>query len=161
FVRSGSSDRINKAKFESDAGARRFTNVKIQVDATVIHINAVMKALFDFLRTLNGAPLGKVALLTESDTESGKFGPKDIEGWIGERSGTTVTTMKFPFHVSQVAVAYNQSEKKDDPSTPTLVRPSSRMAIPFDETGKPRDVVPSLSPAMTTATSSFVLAKIL
>ena len=69
--------------------------------------------------------------------------------------------MKYPFHISQVATAYNERDRKDDRSTPTLVRPSSRLSIPFDETGSPRDLVPSLSPAMTTATSEFVMAKIL
>ena len=60
-----------------------------------------------------------------------------------------------------MAAAYNERDRKDDRSTPTLVRPSSRLSIPFDETGSPRDLVPSLSPAMTTATSEFVMAKIL
>ncbi len=159
FVRTGDSDRIDKAKFERDAGDGRLPNVTVRFDSTLVHIDAVVRALFDFLKQLNGGtPLGKVALLTESDTAFGqRF--EDVERWAGP--GTNVTRMTFPFHISQVAVAYKQGDPKDDRGTPTLVRPSSRLAIPFDEVGRPRDVVPALSPAMTTATSSFVLSKIL
>jgi hypothetical protein len=160
FVRSGDSDRIVKEEFERDAGGHgRFPNVEVRFDSTLVHIDAVVRALFDFLKQLNGGtPLGKVALLTESDTAFGQRFEK-VQEWAGP--GTNVTRMTFPFHVSQVAVAYKQGDSKDDRSTPTLVRPSSRLAIPFDEIGRPRDVVPALSPAMTTATNSFVLSKIL
>lgn len=121
-----------------------------------------MPARLGFLKDLNGGKaLGKVALLTESDTEFGnqKVLSEQFKGPAG--SHTAVTVMKFPFHISQVAIAYNERDRKDDRSKPELVRPSSRLSIPFDETGNPRNVVPSLSPAMTTATDEFVLAKIL
>ncbi len=119
-----------------------------------------MPALLEYLKQLNGGkPLGKLALLTESDTEFGHWPYTHFRGTAG--SHTPVTLMKFPFHISQVAMAYHERDRKDDRATPTLVRPSSRLAIPFDETGNPRDVVPALSPAMTTATDEFVTAKIL
>jgi hypothetical protein len=165
LVRSGDAGAINKDKFEKDAGgAERWPAAHVQVyfDSTLQHRNLVMQAIFQFLRDLNGGrPLGKMALLTESDTEFG-----NPEGWNAllkgkVRTDTDITVMKFPFHISQVAAAYNERDRKNDRSTPTLVRPSSRLSIPFDETGRPRDLVPSLSPAMTTATSEFVMAKIL
>jgi hypothetical protein len=80
---------------------------------------------------------------------------------IGHTKETRVTTMKFPFHISELAVAYDQRDRKEGKSGTTLVRPSSRLTIPFDEMGNPRDVVPSLSPAMDTATNEFLMSKIL
>jgi hypothetical protein len=164
LVCSGDADLIDKAKFERDAGGRgRWPNVEVRFDSTLHHRDLVMPAPLSFLRELNGEKeLDKVALLIESDTEFGNLGKlsgEDLKGRAGLPSKFTV--MKFPFHISQVAAAYNEGEPRDNRSTPTLVRPSSELSIPFDETGRPRDVVPALSPAMTTATNEFVVAKIL
>ena len=168
FVRSGDADAISKDKFESEAGgAGRWPAARVQVtfDSTLQHRKLVVQAPWSSSEiSTGGKSLGKMALLTESDTEFGNT-KGWAEGWselIKGQAGshTDVTVMKFPFHISQVAAAYNERDRKDDRSTPTLVRPSSRLSIPFDETGSPRDVVPSLSPAMTTATSEFVMAKI-
>ncbi len=159
-VRSGSAARINKQKFQTAAGHGRLRS-RISYDATVLHLDAVMPSLFKFLHTCNGGqPLGKVALLTESDTEFGAVRSKVTRKWA-DAQGTIVTTMKFPFHISELAVAYDQRDRKKEKNGTTLVRPSSRLTIPFDETGSPRDVVPSLSPAMDTARSEFLMSKIL
>ena len=154
---------ILKEKFEQDAApGRRPPKAGVHFDSTLQHEDLVMPALLEYLKGLNGGkPLGKLALLTESDTEFGNQPHAPTEVTKSPGSETTVTVMKFPFHISQVATAYNQRDRKDDRSTPTLVRPSSRLSIPFDETGNPRDVVPALSPAMTTAIDEFVMAKIL
>ena len=99
-------------------------------------------------------------MLTESDTEFGKSIDKDtIHQWSADM-GSQITQMKFPFHVSQVALALDEEQRKTDHSIPSLVRPSSRLTIPFDETGNPRETVPAPSPKMSTATSEFVLGKI-
>lgn len=158
-VRSGAADRIDKAIFEADA-SRGTVNATVRYTTTVRDLDIVMQELAGFLKQCNGNhSLGKVALLTESDTEFGDIPRETSRQWFAPP--TVVTTMKFPFHISQVAVAYDQSDRKAAKNTPTLIRPSSRLTIPFDETGRPRDVIPSLSPAMTTATSEFVMSKIL
>ncbi len=155
---------------------RRFTEIAahgsdratVGFAATVIPLDQVMASLFSFLAGKNGRrSLGKVALLTESDTEFGKsIDQATIDTWVGRRSDdlkapTRVTQIKFPFHVSQVALAYDEERTKAGRSAPALVRPSSRLPIPSDETGSPRDTVPALSFQMSTATSEFVLGKIL
>ena len=169
LVRSGDANAIDKDRFESDAKGARFrsaTRVQVRFDSTLQHRNLVMPALLEFLKDLNGGrALGKIALLTESDTEFGNPQGR-LEGWSNLVKGpagthTDLTVMKFPFHISQVAAAYNDRNRKDGRAMPTLVRPSSRLSIPFDETGSPRDLVPSLSPEMTTAATEFVMAKIL
>jgi hypothetical protein len=157
----GEANEIDKTRFEQTATGGRKT-ASVDFSATVAHFDDVMTALFRFLMRQNGGrPLGKVALLTESDTAFGK----SIDRWSGALSSQNsaqiqITQMKFPFHVSQVAVALDEEGRKIDRNTPSLVRPSSRLTIPFDETGSPRDTVPALSPQMSTATSEFVLGKI-
>ena len=162
-VRTGSADQIDGEKFINDTKAASGEGVHVAFDATVYPIKSVMTELFRYLKHLNGgAPLGKVALLSESDTEYGNVTKLNIGGWAGDENGDNpVTSMKFPFHISQVAVADHQSVRRDDPTTPSLARTGGRLAIPFDEVGIPRDVIPALSPAMSTATDSFVLSKIL
>jgi hypothetical protein len=160
-VRSGSGSRINRTKFREDCGVGEDRpQLEVTFDATVNHNNVVMIRLLALLDSLNGSRIGKVALLTESDTEFGnrnsRAEPLDYSGL-----GYEVTEMKFPFHISQVAVAYDQSRQESGRNLPTLARPSNKLRIPFDETGNPRDIVPSLSPAMDSATDEFVLAKIL
>ena len=73
--------------------AKRFTEIAtggsklatVEFGATVVPFDSVMSALFDFLWRRNGRrPLGKVALLTESDTEFGKsIDQTTIESWLG------------------------------------------------------------------------------
>ena len=123
----------------------------------------MFNGLLGYLKTLNGGqPLGKVPLLTESDTEFGrlKIDTERIKEYVGD---TKITQMKFPFHISEVAIAYDQHRQADDRKSPppVLPRASSKLRIPFDETGSPRDIVPSLSPAMTAASDEFDMAKIL
>jgi hypothetical protein len=137
-VRSGSAGRIDQAEFEKSA-RHQDPNRVVQFDATVIHIDKMMPRLFKFLEERNGGPLGNVALLAESDTAFGHVTDEAIKKWTRR---AVITTMQFPFHISQVAVAYDQSDRKASKNAPTMVRPSSRLTIPFDETGSPRDVVP-------------------
>ena len=147
--------------------------------STVTHIDKVMPALIDFLWRRNGErPLEKVALLTESDTEFGNLIDREkMRKWAERKpaagdaghattaafasKASQLTQIKFPFHIAQVAAAYDEEGRRLGRNTPSLVRPSSRLTIPFGETGSPRDTVPALSPQMTTATSEFVLSKIL
>jgi hypothetical protein len=160
IVRTGNAIRVDRDKFITDARAGR-DDVVVQFDSTVIHLERVLFELFRFLRRLNGGQgLGKIALLSESDTEFGEvFAGGTVRALLG--SPAQVTQMKFPLHVSQVAVAYEEDARKGDRNAPTLVRPSSKLTIPFDETGSPRDIIPALSPAMTAATDEFVMSKIL
>ena len=168
-VRSGGANYLDKSKFIEDAGDDGQGPVLVEFDATVHHFDRVMRGLLHYLRDQNGDwPLGKVALLTESDTQFGNIiapivpTARRAARWGHEEEGVTITTMKFPFHVSQVAIAYDKNRQADDKApAPALARPSSRLKIPFDETGSPRDIVPSLSPAMTAASDEFDLAKIL
>ena len=161
-IRSGSSNRINRKKFLTDctAGGTR-SPVEVDFKATVHHFDHVIRTLFTFLKEQNGGrDLGKVALLTESDTEFGRAIPEhsDLKRQWGVSS---VTRMNFPFHISQVAAAYDATRPVDDKSAPILPRSSSKLRIPFDEIGAPNDVVPSLAPRMTAASEEFNLAKIL
>jgi len=156
IVRSGGASSILPPKFVSDCGPK----VKVTFDATVIHSDDVILGLLEYLKHLNrGGKMGRIALLTESDTDYGKaLRSRSLK--LREQD-YDVTEMKFPFHVSQVAIAYDQNRREDGRSTPTLIRPSNKLRIPFDETGSPRDVVPSLSPAMSSATDEFVMSRIL
>jgi hypothetical protein len=163
-IRSGFSNRIHTDKFRRDSGDDKTTSaVRVEFDGTLHCFNQVLYGLFGYLKKLNGGhPLGKVALLTESDTEFGRIqiDPKLIKEYVGD---TKITQMKFPFHISQVAIAYDQHRQTDDRKVPppVLARSGSKLRIPFDETGSPRDIVPSLSPAMTAAADEFDTAKIL
>ena len=93
-VRSGDADAIIKNTFERDSsGAGRWpaSRVKVTFDSTLQHRKLVMLAILEFLRELNGGKsLGKMALLTESDTEFGN--PKEwAKGWnelVKETAGT-------------------------------------------------------------------------
>jgi hypothetical protein len=159
-VRPGSSNQIDVVQFLKDSGHDPKGPVEVKFNATLYPFNRILDELFGFLLRQNGGwTLGKVALLSESDTE---FGNKiDFRRWE-KQLGTKITQMRYPFHVSQLAVAIDRSRQSDPPSpVPTLARSSSRLRIPFDETGSPRDVVPSLSPRMTAASDEFDLAKIL
>ena len=163
-VRSGASNRIDRAKFRSDAGDDGRTSlVRVEFDGTLHYFNHILSGLFNYLKKLNGGhALGKVAILTESDTEFGKlnFDIKESKKIFGTEK---ITHMKFPFHISQVAIAYDQNRQADDSKAPppVLARPSSKLRIPFDETGSPRDIVPALSPALSAASDEFDTAKIL
>ncbi len=168
LIRTGGSNQIDQKKFARDAGDGKQNRVSVTLEATMHHFDDVMTELFRYLRNQNGGwPIGKVALLTESDTQFGNAvetkKPGQIESdWRWGAKGATITTMKFPFHVSQVAIAYDQNKQADDKTAlPSLAHPSSKLTIPFDETGSPRDIVPALSPGMTAASDEFDLAKIL
>ncbi|HEU5117956.1 MAG TPA: hypothetical protein VFT74_15120, partial [Isosphaeraceae bacterium] len=155
LVVSGSASKLDARQFANDCGEEP-GRLDIRFRATVHHSDLVVKRLLDYLHDLNGGnPLGRIALLTESDTQ---FGQSTSEF---DRFGYDVTDMKFPFHISQVAVAYDQSARASSQSQMALIRPSNKLNIPFDETGHPRDIVPSLSPRMTAATDEFVMSKIL
>ncbi len=150
-------------KFRKDSGDDPHGLVRVEFDGTLHYFDHVLNGLFGYLKKLNGGKhLGKVALLTESDTEFGRgieIEPEQSKHFFGVK----VTQMKFPFHISEVAIAYDQHRQADDRKAPppVLARPSSKLRIPFDETGSPRDIVPSLSPAMTAASDEFDTAKIL
>ncbi|MDR3636035.1 MAG: hypothetical protein P4L84_19690 [Isosphaeraceae bacterium] len=166
-IRSGGANHVDRKKIIRNSGDDGKGPAVVEFDATLHHFHHVMRELFRFLRRQNGhRPLGKVALLTESDTQFGRLEePRNIRtSWDIDQDdhNTTITVMKFPFHISQVAAAYDQNRQADEKgAAPALARPSSKLRIPFDETGSPRDIVPSLSPGMSSASDEFDLAKIL
>jgi hypothetical protein len=157
--RSGSADRVDAVTFRQ-AG--------VEFDATVLPFDAVMIELCKYLKDKEGVDLDKVALLTESDTTFGQFNNEKIgsnsgKNWfetIKECTGVTLTQMKFPFHISQLAAATRTIDQSASQGSADLVRPSSRMTIPFGDPSAPRDAVPSLAPQMSNVTSEFVLSKI-
>jgi hypothetical protein len=161
-VRCGSANRIDRNKFLSDCqSGHSLSEVEVAFAATVHHFDLLMRAIFEFLRAQNGGrDLGKVALLTESDTEFGRGVPErdKIKAQWGVR---TLTRMDFPFHISQLAAAYDATRAPNDNGAPILPRSSSKLRIPFDEIGSPSDTVPAMAPRMTAATEEFNLAKIL
>ncbi len=166
-VITGCAVKIDRDRFITAAGGEK-GGESITFYGTVTHFDDIIPVLFSFLMQRNGGvPLGKVALLTESDTEFGKIDQSTIGAWRTAVLRATnirdiqITQMRFPFHVSQVAIAYDKEGHRLDRSAPSLLRPSSRLTIPFDETGSRSDAVPALSPQMTTATDEFVLGKIL
>jgi hypothetical protein len=155
-VITGGAMRIDKTRFQETArGGADAQRVNVEFAATIYSAQAMLDQLFKFLRMNRHESHGKFALLTESDTAFGNIGPESRgSDW------PPMTRIKFPFHISQVALALDEERRKNDRTTPSLVRPSSRLTIPFDETGSPRDTVPALSPPMSTATSEFALGKI-
>ena len=174
-VRSGAANHLDVDRFRHNCGDDGWGPVRVRLDSTLHHFDRVLRETFHYLKELNGgANLGKVALLTESDTQFGNYAVPPRKSKAPEAARApgakgadlieeigTITQMKFPFHVSQVAIAYDQNRTADDRTTPKLGHFSSKLHIPFDETGNPRDIVPSLSPAMGAATDEFNLAKIL
>ncbi|MFO0908710.1 MAG: hypothetical protein U0794_10180 [Isosphaeraceae bacterium] len=159
-IRSGSANRLTFDAFEA-AIASGAPGTRVHVDSTLIPFPVMMRQLFAFLGRLNGGrALGKVAILAETDTAFGQLpGQEELESWVG--ANTTVTTMQFPFHIAPVAVAYGQGDGPGKSGNATLVRPSSRLALPAGEMGQPREEVPLLSPATTTPIGEFVTAKLL
>jgi hypothetical protein len=161
-VRSGAANRIDRKKFLSDCQSGHLdSELKVDFTATVHHFDLLMRATFDYLKEQNGGrDLGKVALLTESDTEFGRQVPERDK--INREWGVkTLTRMDFPFHISQLAAAYDATRAPDDKVAPILPRSSSKLRIPFDEIGSPNDTVPAMAPRMTAASEEFNLAKIL
>jgi hypothetical protein len=151
--RSGSADRVDVDTFRK-AGC-------VDFDATVLHFDTVLWELCKYLRDKEGANLDKVALLTESDTTFGQFSNGQRSLFDKKKDlGVALTQMKFPFHISQLAAATKTADRAADQGSAELVRPSSRMTIPFGDTGAPRDAVPSLAAEMSNVTSEFVLSKI-
>ena len=141
LVVSGSASKVNAEKFAEDCGAE-VGQLDFRFQATVHHSDLVVKRLLDYLRDLNGGtPLGRIALLTESDTE---FGQSTTEKEF-DHFGYDVTDMKFPFHISQVAVAYDRRPHASSQRQTAPIHPSNKLSIPFDETGHPRDIVPALA----------------
>ncbi len=163
-VRTGSAMSVNVDRFVADAQAGAPTTGEgrwsVEFSATVLPEDLVFAEMFDHLKVLNGGgTLGKVALLHESDTPFGAFGASELGRKLLKEYN--ILRMEFPFHISQVRIAYDQNQPVGTPGLPTLARTSSKLKVPFDETGRPRDIVPALSPAMTATTDEYVLARIL
>jgi hypothetical protein len=166
-VVTGSAQRIHGTEFIRLASADP-GRATVEFHSMLNPFDHVMHGLFEYLQKANGEKaLDKVALLTESDTEFGSpITDEQIRHWLhvdaaDKHPHTQVTQVKFPFKISEIALAYDEMGQKRDRNTPSLVRPSSALTIPFDEAGCPRESVPALSPRMSTATSEFVVGKIL
>src|SRR5206468_4594101 len=117
-VRTGASNRITVERFLKDCGHDESGPVIVNFSATLHPFNAILDRLFAYLRHQNGGwTLGKVALLTESDTEFGN--QIDFRPWE-KQLGTKITQMQYPFHVSQLAVAIDQTRRTDPTPVPSL-----------------------------------------
>ena len=124
-VRTGSSNQIDVAQFLKDSKHDPKGPVEVRFDATLHPFDRILDELFNFLLKQNGGwKLGKVALLSESDTE---FGNKINFLRYENQLGTKITQMRYPFHVAQLAVAIDRSRRSDSGPVPTLVRSSSRL----------------------------------
>jgi hypothetical protein len=136
--------------------------------ATVAPFSVLMSGVLDYLKTLNGGKLKKLAILSESSTTFGATPVKKVQQkaqpqgprWDVEYTeyANEVVMLHYPFHISQVAVEY--SDRGDD-ARPTLARPSTRLHVPFDGAGTPDDTVPSLALKSTSARDEFGVEHIL
>ncbi len=167
FVLSGSSISTRPDEFEKACWP-----ALVRFQATVAPTSVLMAGLLDYMRQLSGwrkgDKLGKLAILRESSTTYGARTVKAPKGDKGPKWDTDyaefaehVLTMYYPFHISQVAVEYNDRGGDDRDARPTLARPSTRLHVPFDGGGTPDDTVPSLSLKSTSARDEFNIEHIL
>ncbi|MDR3632966.1 MAG: hypothetical protein P4L84_03965 [Isosphaeraceae bacterium] len=163
LINTGSATMVDQEHFREAAKPADAT-----ISATVISDRLVVPWLLNYLRKKNaGRWPSKIAILTESDTSYGKL-IEDIysdqlhgEDSADKLAAPKLVNMKFPSRISQLRSAFERNRTQHDPEVPILPRPRSKLRVPFDETGNPRDIIPALSPAMTATTDEFLLAKIL
>ena len=169
YVCTGSATGIDRDEFQKDSRNGQ-PEEKVVFWSTVLPDDAIMRELFRYLSGTTGAD-ERIALLTESDT---KFGAniQHVVGHIGEKLNTakdrrvkdlleSLTYLRFPLHISDVRSAYGDSPSKASSNEPRLVTPIDKIPVPFEDSSKARDLVPTLSPKMTMATENLLISRIL
>ena len=139
---------------------------KIHFSSTVVPTNITLNALLWYLTRRDGSDSGevipgdvstkvpgKVALLTESNTDFGKqFSNLGREG--------KVLTLRFPLHISRVKSELTEVLRKKDEEA-GLKTDEPVTAGGFEESSTVREGVPAQGGATTTAANAQVLASIL
>ncbi|QEH36179.1 hypothetical protein OJF2_47390 [Aquisphaera giovannonii] len=156
WVCSGAATTVDKVAFE-----RNSLPAKVLYAATVIPDEILLRSLFRYMAHPSGhedptappLPRGKIALLVESGSGYGIS--------VGQGYGTSgkteqsrqIISIPFPSQIAQVRASQAGAD---------AAAAKGRVSIPFDPpTGRQNDRLPALSPKMTIATDSLILANIL
>ncbi|MGO9465605.1 MAG: hypothetical protein ACLQVF_15795 [Isosphaeraceae bacterium] len=146
WVCTGSATNVTKAAFENAVGKGR-----ARFTATVIPDGLVFDQVVAWLQSKNRgfkADSEPVALLTESGTA--------YSGWARRPEEKNRLIIPFPLHISQM-----RGSGADKERDPIVAQQRGHVAIPIDDVPEAHDQVPSLTPKMTTASDSLIMANIL
>lgn len=141
----------------------RFAELGASFDATAPPVELVRFELLRYVEERNLTPNPVVAWLTEANTGYGSFDwdADDRAPREEAEAGLTVIEFPFPMYIAGVRHAY-ELERADARSAGAAYRPERpRIDIPFDVPETARDLLPPMTPGMTSTEVDRLLSEIL